>query len=55
MKRFLLVLFSLGVVVGAFATPQELLSGDSPLPLGSLAFGAFIASFVPDGTFSLEG
>ena len=55
MKRLLLVLVSLGVVLGAFAMPQGQLSGDSPLPTGRLVFGAFVASFIPDGTFSLEG
>src|SRR6267378_1344334 len=27
----------------------------SPIPSGQLSFGAFTASFVPDGTFTLEG
>ena len=55
MKRLLLVLVGLGGAVAALAMPQGQHSGNSPLPDGPLAFGAFIASFDSDGAFSLEG
>jgi len=55
MGRLVVLLVSLCASFATLAHPQGQHSGDSPLPAGPLVFGAFVASFVPDGNFSLEG
>ena len=55
MRRLVVLIVSLCAPLVTLAHPLGHQSEDSTLPTGPLVFGAFVASFSPDGAFSLEG
>jgi outer membrane protein assembly factor BamB len=50
-----LVLIALAAALTVIAVASARMQQASPLPAGKLAFGAFTAEFMPDGTFAIAG